>query len=308
MTKPRFHPPSIRVWKVSSKCVDDQFLLVPTEEVRTLVMLFLAKMQELYDVEIYACVFMGNHFHLLLGLREDRLPEIMRDFKSGLARALNRLYGRRGVLWMERYDDEAVLNDEAVETAIHYFHANPVRAHIVERADDYLGVSSWRAYADDVDVIRHTYFDETQWRGAGADESRRALFVRSIEVKIGRPPHWEGLSPSERRAKVAAMRANMREEERLAAADRAQSGRGVPTAEELVAIEPRSRPKRPKEKQPKRKMASGTDEQVREFHAAYRQMIPVYRIASLRYRETGILQPFPAGTYPPRIMYAFVES
>ena len=132
MSQPRYHPRHVRLWKIGSKCVDDQFLLAPTSDVYTLVFLFLAKMQELYDVELVGFVFMGNHFHILVRLHEDRLPDIMRDFKGGLAKALNRLHGRRGALWMERYDDDAVLDDAAAETALHYFHANPVRAHVVE--------------------------------------------------------------------------------------------------------------------------------------------------------------------------------
>jgi hypothetical protein len=36
--------------------------------------------------------------------------------------------------------------------------------------------------------------------------------------------------------------------------------------------------------------------------------MPAYQLASLEFRETGTMPPFPEGTYPPRIMYAFVES
>ncbi|MBX7195279.1 MAG: transposase [Sandaracinaceae bacterium] len=308
MSKPRYHPRSVRLWKLGSKCVDDQFLLAPTPEVRALVMLFLAKMQELYDVKIVCVVFMGNHFHILVWLREDRLPDIMRDFKGGLAKAINAVLGRRGAFWMERYDDDAVLDDAAAEAAIHYFHANPVRAHVVERADDYVGVSSWKAYAEDLDALTHTFFDEPSWRRAGAPESLRGLYTRTVTVRITRPPSWEGISRSERRAKVRAMRANMRDEERQAAAERARNGTTVGAPEDVAKREPRSRPLRPKPKRVKRKRASGSDEQVRRFHEAYRQMMPAYRAASLRFRETGSLPPFPEGTYPPRLMYAFVES
>jgi REP element-mobilizing transposase RayT len=288
--------------------VDDQYLLTPTPDVCTLVYLFLAKMQELYDVEVVAVVFMGNHFHLLLLVRDARLPDVMRDFKGGLARGLNRLLGRRGALWMERYDDDAVLDDAAAETAIHYFHANPVRAHIVEKADDYVGVSSWKAYAEDLDALSHTYFDERAWRRAGSPESLRALYRKTITVKIGRPPSWDGISSSERRAKVRALRANMCDEEKQAATERQRTESTVDSAEELVRRDPRSRPKEPKPKRAKRKRASGSDELVKRFHEAYQQMMPAYQAASLEFRTTGRLPPFPEGTYPPRIMYAFVES
>ena len=307
MSNPRYHPHSGRLWKLGSKCVDDQFLLAPTEEVYTLVMLFLAKMQELYDVELVAFVFMGNHFHIIVRLHEDRLPDIMRDFKGGLAKALNELHGRRGALWMERYDDDAVLDDDAADTAVDYFHANPVRAHLVERVEDYPGVSSWTAYANDLDEISHTFLDDRAWRRAGALEALRGLYMKTVKVKVSRPPSWDGITASERRAKVRATVARMRDEERRAAAERARNERSTPPLESLAERDPRSRPKHPKPKRRRAKWASGTPEQVAQFHAAYRQMLPAYQRASLQFRETGTMPPFPSGTYPPRIMYAFVE-
>jgi hypothetical protein len=258
-------------------------------------------------VELVGFVFMGNHFHILVRLHEDRLPDIMRDFKGGLAKALNRLHGRRGALWMERYDDDVVLNDDAAEAAVHYFHANPVRAHVVSRVDDYTGVSSWKAYAEDLDSLTHTYLDERSWRRAGAIESLRGLYMKTATVRVSRPPSWDGLSRAARRAKVQGLIADMREEERRAAAERACEGTSVPSPEEAVRRDPRSRPKRPEAKRRKRKWASGTDEQVQRFCEAYDQMLPAYRRASLEFRRTGTMPAFPAGTYPPRIMYAFVE-
>ncbi|MFO0711791.1 MAG: hypothetical protein U0353_18205 [Sandaracinus sp.] len=83
------------------------------------------------------------------------------------------MLGRRGAFWMERYDDDAVLDDAAAEAAIHYFHANPVRAHVVERADDYVGVSSWKAYAEDLDTL--TRSSTSRAGGARARRSRWAL-------------------------------------------------------------------------------------------------------------------------------------
>jgi hypothetical protein len=82
----------------------------------------------------------------------------------------------------------------------------------------------------------------------------------------------------------------------------------VPPLANVAERDPRSRPKHPKPKRRKRKWASGTPEQVKRFHDAYRQMLPAYHTASLQFRQTGTLPAFPAGTYPPRIMYAFVET
>ncbi len=290
---------------VGSKCVDDQFHLAPTPEARMLIMLFLAKMQELHDVEIIGFVFMGNHFHLIVRLRGTRLAEVMQNFKAGLAKAMNKVLGRRGTFWMERYDDDALLDDAAIATKLHYLHANPLRAHLVERIEDFPGVSSWQAYAKNLDSLTETYFDEAAWRQAGSHEAERADFTRTATVKIGRPPSWHGLSVRERRAATNACVATMRREERTMAAERERARTTVPSPSSIVTRDPRSRPQRPK-RAPKRKWASGTPEQVAAFREAYREMLVVYRAASLRFRETGVLGPFPEGTYPPRIMHPLI--
>ena len=307
MSKPRFHPPGVQTWMVGSKCADDQFLLAPTPKLRLLAMLFMAKVQELYGVEIVAFVFMGNHFHMILRIKNARLPAVMQTFKSGLAKAVNRLLGRRGTVWMERYDDDALLDDAAVATKVHYTHANPLRAQLVARAEDYPGLSSWEAYARDLDSLTETFFDEEAWREAGADDSKRPAFTTSVTVKVGRPPSWDGLSPRERRAATNACIAAMRAEERQLDIERAQARTTLPPVSSIVEKNPRSRAKRPKRAR-KRKWASGTPEQVNEFRDAYREMLLAYRVASASFRATGILGPFPAGTYPPRIQYPLLES
>ncbi len=306
MSKPRYHPPSVQTWMLGSKCVDDQFLLAPTPEARLLMMLSLAKVQQAHDIEIVAFVFMANHFHLIVRVRGARLAEVMRDFKSGLAKEMNKILGRRGTFWMERYDDDALLDDAAVATKLHYLHANPLRAGLVERIEDFPGVSSWEAHAKGLDALTETYFDEAAWREAGGDEGAREAFTRTATVKIGRPPSWDGMSARERRRATNACVAEMRAEERSMAAERERARRTVPSTSSMVTRDPRSRPKHPK-RAPKRKWASGTPEQIAAFREAYREMFVVYRAASLRFRETGILGPFPAGTYPPRIMHPLVE-
>ncbi len=306
MSSPRYQPPEIETWVLGSKCVDDQHLLAPTPEMRFLVARCLRKMHVDYDVELIAYVIMSNHWHLIVRLRNDRLPDIMRDFKGGLAKSMNKILGRRGAVWMERYHDEAVLDDEAADGEVHYVHVNPLRAHLVETLEDYPGLSSWPAYAKNLDSLTETYFDEMSWTAAGALESARAEFTHSATIEIGRPATWAGLSPRDRQRATDACVARVRGEERQLAAERARAQRAVPTADSIVRRDPRTRPKNPK-RGAKRKWAVGSPEQVAAFRAAYRQMLPAYRLASAAFRQTGSLVPFPAGTYPPRIPYPFVD-
>lgn len=305
MSPPRFHHPDYTVFLIGSKCVDDQLLLAPTDVCRFVVMDVLQRALARYvDVMIIALVMMGNHPHILLRVRNDCLSDFMRDVKSGIGRRMNAILGRRGAFWMERYRDPPVLDDEAVMTTLHYIHANPLRAGLVERCEDYPGVSSFHAYLSGTNSISTTYFDEDGWRAAGADTEARERFTHTATVPIGRPPSWEGMNDLERRAADGAVVANIRDEERSLSAERESARRTVPPVESLPKKDPRGRPAKPKRDR-KRKWAFGAPELVEAHRVAYSQMLPTYRAASRRYRETGELCPFPAGTYPPRIAKAF---
>lgn len=307
MSAPRYHPAGVEYWMIGSKCVDDQLLLTPSPFIRFLIMLWLSRMQTLHDVEVVAFVFMGNHFHIVFRLRRSRLPAIMRDFKAALAKSLNAALGREGTVWMRRYDDKALLNEASVDTRVHYVHANPVRAGLVGRALEYPGISSWRAYVEDLDSITETWFDEVGWRAAGAKEAERAEYTRTATVRISRPPSWEGLSTAGRRGAVAACVARMDEEERRAAAEREPERPRAPSGSWILKVNPRSRPERPKRTKPSRS-SWPDDEEMARFREAYREVMLAYRVASDRYLATGILGAFPAGTYPPRLMYALLET
>ena len=76
--------------------------------------------------------------------------------------------------------------------------ANPLRAGLVERCEDYPGVSSFHAYLTGTDSISTTYFDEDGWRAAGADTEARERFTHTATVPIGRPPSWEGMNDCRR--------------------------------------------------------------------------------------------------------------
>lgn len=307
MSAPRYQPNHVMYWMLSSKCVDDQMLLAPTPLVRFLIMRWLSRMQTLHDVEIVAFVFMGDHFHVVLRLRKSRLPSIMRDFKAALAKSLNAAHGRQGTLWMRRYHDDALLDEASVATHVNYIHANPVRAHLVERASEYPGISSWKAYAEDLESLSETYFDEARWLAAGGLESKRGRYTKTATVWIGRPPGWEDHSPAGRRRAVRVCVGEMAAEERRCAAERELERRRVAPVSTLVTRDPRSRAKTPK-RSSKRKRASGTEEQVERFEEAYRETMLAYRKASAAYLATGVMGPFPAGTYPPRLMYALLET
>ena len=121
-------------------------------------------------LEVYAYVIMSNHVHLLLRCGRGRLSDTIREIKSYTARKIiesidtvsesrrewilnilgfcAKLHKRNEhyQIWTHENHAEIIYSNSFMDQKIKYIHENPVRAGIVERAEDYL-YSSARNYA-----------------------------------------------------------------------------------------------------------------------------------------------------------------
>jgi REP element-mobilizing transposase RayT len=86
-----------------------------------------------------AWVIMPDHFHWLLSLQEHAdLPAILQRVKSRSAIALNMLLRQEGQqIWQKGYHDHAVRRDEDIIALARYVVANPLRAGLVTKINDY---------------------------------------------------------------------------------------------------------------------------------------------------------------------------
>ncbi len=116
---------------------------------------------------------MGNHFHLLVRMRDgdnysddeirsrvkryykgeerlltdgqlpfyrakfSNLSEYVKDMKQRFSRYYNRVNGRRGYFWGDRFKSVIVERGDTLVNCIAYIDLNPVRAGIVERPEEY---------------------------------------------------------------------------------------------------------------------------------------------------------------------------
>jgi REP element-mobilizing transposase RayT len=132
-------------------------------------------------LELYAFVIMSNHIHLIASTAdEQRLSDIIRDFKKFTARRFiqeidsviesrkdwilkrfeyaARSHSRNSEYQVWTHENHAIeLNSpEFIEQKLNYIHQNPVRAGIVELAEDYI-YSSASNYAGKQSVIDIKY-------------------------------------------------------------------------------------------------------------------------------------------------------
>ncbi|WP_236974805.1 hypothetical protein [Membranihabitans maritimus] len=123
-----------------------------------------------------------NHFHLLIktkslkemnhnikniSFEESNVNQHMRQKFSNLlnsyTKSYNRLYKRKGSLFIPRFKRKLIDTEEYFTKIILYIHSNPVHHHLVKSIDDW-AYSSWYAYAYDKEDI--VYKEEVlKWFG-----------------------------------------------------------------------------------------------------------------------------------------------
>jgi REP-associated tyrosine transposase len=106
-------------------------------------------------LRIWAYALMTNHSHLVAVPESDSsLCDALRYTHSAYASLFNRKYGFGGHLWQARFYS-CVLDDEHLEHAVRYVECNPVRAGVVDRAEDY----PWSSAGPHVLGIQDRYLD-----------------------------------------------------------------------------------------------------------------------------------------------------
>ncbi|RMG60547.1 MAG: hypothetical protein D6713_02640 [Deltaproteobacteria bacterium] len=90
-----------------------------------------------YHLKVFHVVLMDNHYHLILKLTEPNLDKAFQYINSQLARKINKLLGRCGHLWKDRYRSLIISSDEYYDSCVRYIYQNPVRAGICKHPMEY---------------------------------------------------------------------------------------------------------------------------------------------------------------------------
>jgi REP element-mobilizing transposase RayT len=84
-----------------------------------------------------AWMVMPNHVHLLVDVWKTPLSELVKSWKSFVAREANKLLGRSGGFWEREYLDTVIEDEAHRQTAVRYIENNPVKAGLVLDARDW---------------------------------------------------------------------------------------------------------------------------------------------------------------------------
>jgi putative DNA methylase len=93
---------------------------------------------------LIAWVVMPNHVHVMIEIFVGwSLDKILHSWKSYTATEANKVLQRKGKFWFREYFDRYIRDERHFANAVNYIHENPVKAGLVEKAEDW-GFSSAR--------------------------------------------------------------------------------------------------------------------------------------------------------------------
>lgn len=215
MSLPRAVVPG-RSYMITRRCSERRFFLRPDRETNNAFVYCLVVAAQKYGIKVIFTATMSNHHHTGVVDAEGRLPDFLAHFHKLIAKHQNALRGRWENMWALQQSSalELVEAEDIFEKMVYAF-ANPVAAHLVEKAHHWPGVSSMAATIADRPLQAkrpHTFFR------ADGD------MPESVSLPLHLPRELVGES---RKEFVKVLEQRIAEAEAKAAADRQRGSRSI---------------------------------------------------------------------------------
>lgn len=138
----------------------------------------------LYHVQVHHLVLMDNHHHLYASTPEANLSRFMQYVNARVAERMNKLLGRRGHFWGERFHATILATEEQQLNVVRYMYRNPVRANLTKVAFDYERSTAF-FYAFGRPTFVEVTKDKSYVSLGETDEERQARFVKEyLDVEL----------------------------------------------------------------------------------------------------------------------------
>lgn len=98
------------------------------------------------DWTLLEYTLMSTHYHLLLRIEKPTLSSGFKRLQSRYARAYNRRYDRRGVVWLRRFHSILIESERHLFETVRYIALNAPRAKLVEAAENW----PWCSYGSSI--------------------------------------------------------------------------------------------------------------------------------------------------------------
>jgi REP element-mobilizing transposase RayT len=150
-----------------TKCLNSEDML-QKKYIKEILIAVIEETQKKYKFKLNAFELLDNHIHLIIQTenKHDTISKIMQRIKSVFAKRYNKLMGRTGPFWNERFGSKIVEQAKDIVsyfvTLIHYLANNSVRKGYVADPRDYeygsFNCYLRKGYKSKLMVVVHDYF------------------------------------------------------------------------------------------------------------------------------------------------------
>ena len=323
------------VYSAVINCVDRQFLLKPDHSSRDVLLregsedalsllnditpqpstiniigAAVARAQELSPIRIHWVESNINHLHIGFSAKEDQLDNIsdfFRNIGSNIAGKINRKWGREGHMWGAAFRPTGCSDEPSAEQQLVYSVTNVVKDGLVETVRESPFFTSYRALAHG-EEMSFWWIDWDSFNKAGGFRKRNHRpkdYLKWVELELVALPEQEEW-PEHRRQSW--MRFEVREVEQATRDELRGEGRRAMGVAALFAVNPRDRPKSPRDSRPQPKCHWSDPAARRRYERQQRDTRAEHRVASIEYRGGFWEREFPEGTFRPPLTKPYLSS
>ena len=108
------------------------------DEIKKLFLDLLGQYRERFGFKVYAYVLMQNHYHLIIETNSvNHISKVMHAFLLSFGGQYRYFNKYRGHLWQSRFKSRLIEDEKYFLEVVEYVHQNPVKAGVVDAAEDY---------------------------------------------------------------------------------------------------------------------------------------------------------------------------
>ncbi|MCL2540118.1 MAG: transposase [Firmicutes bacterium] len=148
--------------------------IFPDDDCKGYYLSCLKKSKTKLPAKILAYCVMGNHAHVLVSVQNaQELALFLRQANGDYARYYNNTRNRVGYVFRDRYRSEVIQDERYLIHCVAYIHNNPLKAGLVERAENY----KYSSYVNYLTKKGMVDFDEAAKLFDTSERSMRAIML-----------------------------------------------------------------------------------------------------------------------------------
>lgn len=135
--------------------------IYPDKKTKTQFLDYLEDTAKKMKIRVFAYSILDTHYHLVLENSSGRMSDFMKLLNGQYGRYYRKIAGGKGYVFQGRFKSTLIENDSYLIQSILYLLNNPVRAGLVEKAEDYEWSSmSWYFSNEGTEIIDATFIEE----------------------------------------------------------------------------------------------------------------------------------------------------